>query len=661
MNLLADPVAIGNRVLRNRLVMTPHIGRLPTPRLAAYIEERARAGVAMIVIPAGDAVYNLPLYHPEMVAAFESTAPDPDGMARGVGRSGFGKETLPALRTRLTALAGAAQQHGALAIGQIHHPGAERSWDSFQPVVAPSAVPADASAATPHELTTSEIDSLVIAYVESAACIVDAGMDGVELHAGHGYLLNRFLSPYYNRRDDAYGGTAAGRLRLLLRILIETRGRIGDEPLLGVRLPASEELPDGLSPADIAGLVREVSAKASYLSVSLGNHDGLRDGHPTTAYTAPWLVGDAPAGDAARTIRAESSCPVIVTGRVTTPAAAARLVESGAADLVGLARALIADPTFVQRALRDEAEQIVSCIGCNECTLTPFSCPVNPAAGREAELRLRPASRRRRIVVVGAGPAGANAAIRASARGHEVILLDEAVAVGGMLLRAPHAEPAAHWQRFAGTLQRGVRDAGVDFRPGVHATDGVIGELAPDCLVVATGSEPVASRLASDARVVRGDEVLAGRVDLAGESAIVVGGREPHLEPLLVADALLTAGKNVTLLSEHAHVGPALEPRTLNFYLAKLLRAGMALRPMTRALAWQDGVLLVRNLYAEQDERLETTVVVSVAERRAADSLARDVQARFGDELTVHLIGDALAPRRFTHAALEGARLGVAV
>jgi 2,4-dienoyl-CoA reductase (NADPH2) len=661
MSLLAEPVRIGSRVLRNRTVMTPHLGRLPLPRLVAYVEERARGGVAMIVLPAGDAVYNLPLYQPELTGAFETMSPDPDGIAHGVDGPGLRTETLPALRTRLAALAAAAQRHGAVAIGQIHHPGAERSWDSFQPVVAPSAVLADASAVIPHELTTWEIDDLVIAYVESAMCIVEAGMDGVELHAGHGYLLNRFLSPYYNRRDDAFGASDSGRLRLLHRILTEVRARIGDGPVLGVRLPASEETPGGLTPADIAKIAAELSPMVSYLSVSLGNHDGLRDGHPATAYTAPWLVDEAPAGDAAREIRAAASCPIVVTGRITTPAVAEQIVASGAADLVGLARALIADPKFVQRALRDEPDRVVPCIGCNECTLTPFACPVNPAAGREAGLRVVPARRRRRVVVVGAGPAGANAAMRASARGHEAILLDEAPAVGGMLLRAPVDGLVAGWAHFARSLERGVREAGVDFRPGVHATESTIGDLAPDCVVVATGSEPVRHLPASADDPLRGDEVLAGRVPTTEGPVVVVGGREPHLEPFLVADVLLNAGNEVILLSEHAHVGLAVEPRTLNFYLAKLMRAGMTLRPMTRALAWQGGRLLVRNLYSDREEQLEAALVVTVSQRRAADSLARNMWARPGDQPTVHLIGDALAPRRFTHAALEGARVGLAV
>jgi 2,4-dienoyl-CoA reductase (NADPH2) len=142
-------------------------------------------------------------------------------------------------------------------------------------------------------------------------------------------------------------------MRLVRRLISEIRQRIGPGPLLGIRLPVSEEIPGGLTPADVAAIVAELSGEVSYVSLSLGNHDGLRDGRPTTAYTAPWLVGAVPAAEAARLIREHASCPVLVTGNVTTPRQAEDLIESGVADLVGLARALVADPRFAERGSPD--------------------------------------------------------------------------------------------------------------------------------------------------------------------------------------------------------------------------------------------------------------------------------------------------------------------
>ncbi|HEX4431645.1 MAG TPA: hypothetical protein VHZ96_20415, partial [Frankiaceae bacterium] len=171
--------------------MTPHLGRLRPDRLSRYIEERARHGIAMAVLPAGDAVYNLPAYHDSVSALLGSAHPDADEIAHGLADEGYGTEMLHALQDRLQRLGGIVQRHGALAVGQIHHPGAEQSWDNFQPAVAPSALRGDASSRIPHVVSAREIDRIVAAYVESAAHIVGAGLDGVELHAGHGYLLNR--------------------------------------------------------------------------------------------------------------------------------------------------------------------------------------------------------------------------------------------------------------------------------------------------------------------------------------------------------------------------------------------------------------------------------------------------------------------------------------
>ena len=394
MNVLGEPVDVGGRRLRTRLVMTPHLGRLRPDRLLRYIEERVQEGIAMAVLPAGDAVYGMPAgYHESVSAVLGSARPEADEIAYGVGDQGYRTGSLRTLGERLTQLGGLVQSHGALAIGQIYHPGAEQSWDNFQPAVAPSALRADASARIPHALSTSEVRRLVDAYAESASQIAAAGLDGVELHAGHGYLLNRFLSPYYNQRTDAYGGSPSGRLRLVRQIMSEVRERIGPGRLLGIRLPTAEEVPGGLTPDDVANIVAELSGDLSYVSLSLGNHDGLRDGRPTTAYTAPWLVGDIPAADAARAIRERAACPVLVTGRVTTPQHAEQLVESGAADLVGLARALVADPRFADLAVSGQGDRIVRCIGCNECTLVPFSCPVNPARRTGSRTESAPGSR----------------------------------------------------------------------------------------------------------------------------------------------------------------------------------------------------------------------------------------------------------------------------
>jgi 2,4-dienoyl-CoA reductase (NADPH2) len=337
------------------------------------------------------------------------------------------------------------------------------------------------------------------------------------------------------------------------------------------------------------------------------------------------------------------------------------LVESGAADLVGLARALVADPRFAEKAIRDEDDRIEPCIGCNECTLVPFSCPVNPRAGREAELTVRQAQSRRRVVVVGAGPAGVGAATVAASRGHEVLLFDGAPEAGGVAALLGRANVVAAWHPFGALLQRQVRDSGVDFRPGTYVDAAGVAALQPDAVVIATGAQQGAVDFETDTEPRTGLQVLAEGFTAADGPVVVVGGAEPHLEPFLVAEAMLAAGRPVTLLSELVTAGQSVEPRTLNFYLGRLLHNGVTVVPMSRAVRWHDGVLHVTNLYGGGESTLEAAVVVAVRRRLAADQLARELEQSLPAATPVHVIGDALAPRRMTHAALEGARIGLVV
>jgi 2,4-dienoyl-CoA reductase (NADPH2) len=329
--------------------------------------------------------------------------------------------------------------------------------------------------------------------------------------------------------------------------------------------------------------------------------------------------------------------------------------------LVGLARALLADPHFAERALAGELDQIVHCIGCNECTLVPFSCTVNPRAGREYELSLRPTRTRRKVAVVGAGPAGVFAATTAAARGHDVVLFDSSAQPGGTAALLGNASVVSAWASFGAQLQRQVRNSSVDFRPGHRVRADDIVALAPDAVVIATGAELDPASLDADAPMRSGLDVLADGQTGADGPVVVVGGPEPHLEPLLVAEAMVASGQPVTLLSEHVTAGREVEPRTLNSYLGRLLQSGVTVVPMTRAIEWRNHALRAVNLYSGRESTYDAATVIVVQQRRASDSLAYEVEQALPDGVPVHVIGDALAPRRMTHAALEGIRIGTVV
>lgn len=660
-NALGQPLSLdgsGALTLRNRFVMTPHLGRLGPVRLPAYLARRA-PGYGMAILPAGIAMLGFPVYPAEIVAALDGGRSDQDGVPLHPADARY-----PAHQQRLgdllSGLADAVTQHGALAIGQIHHPGAEQSWDSFAPAIAPSEIRGDEFGTVPHALSAREIDHLVDAYVATAASIVAAGFDGVELHASHGYLLNRFLSPHYNRRTDQWRAGPA----LLQRLLEEIRARVGGGPALGVRLQVSEEIEGGLTPGSASSVAVALAGHLTYVSVSIGNHTGLRDSRPTTSYTSPWVTPPAPALEGARAIRralaeADLARPLLVTGRITTAALARRIVEEGDADMVGLARALIADPEFPAKAIAGRDGEIDRCIGCNECVRVPLSCPVNPEAGREeAFASLRTPPRRQRIVVVGAGPAGVNAAVRAAERGHTVTLIDRQDGVGGELRRLVRSPLLAEWSAMIEQFERRVARAGVSFRPSTEATEEVLASLTADRIVWATGSVALPRDLPADDRTIATDELLDGVRPRAGAPVVVVAGAEPHLEPFIAADLLATEGWAVTVISERPSVGADVEPRTLNALLGRLSRRGVVFVPMRRAVRWRKGELDTEHTFGGAAQTFGAGGVILASGRAAAPAAAVDPLTGHAPE---YVVGDALAPRRITHAVLEGARFGVSV
>ncbi|HVX21711.1 MAG TPA: FAD-dependent oxidoreductase [Acidimicrobiales bacterium] len=638
---------MGTVVLRNRLMMTPHLGRLDPTAFLRYLDERMVGGPGLVVTPAGQPVYGATTY------------PPPVG-----GDDGAAWRAAVPFLTRQAEIVHA---HGAVLVGQIHHPGAERSWDGFDPPVAPSAVPAEGPAQMPHALAADEIDQLLERYVRNAAWIMEAGFDGVEVHAAHGYLLNRFLSPAYNRRRDRFGGT--GGWSLLAELLGRVRRVVGPAALLGVRLPAYEEVPGGLTVDQVADGAATCAASLDFVDLSFGNHDGRIGGRPATAYTTPWLWPRPDLLPACGAVRAATGLPVALTGGIVSAGQVEAALASGQADLVGIARAAIADPRFAAKVLAGHGDRVAECIGCNECVLVPFSCPVNPAAGREAELDPVPASRaggldpgptaraggRPRVLVIGGGPAGLTAGLAMADRGHAVTVVERQALLGGAL-RSIVADPAR--ARWGGLLDRLVGSAGdrVDVRAGTAADAATVAAVDPDLVVVATGSRPRGPSFAADGSVdvFSSVDLLAGRRPAADGTTVVVAGDEPHLDPLLAARLLAAEGRSVRLVVAAAAPGTGVEPRTLGAVLRSLYAGGVAITCGVDVAAVDGGTVWLERLFGGPPEGVPAAAVV-LAHGRLADDLA-DRLGPGGPPR--YVIGDALAPRRLAHAVLEGARFG---
>ena len=643
--LLRAPIAIGSSTARNRLMMTTHGPRLPQARYLRYLEERARNGVGLAGFNLGPlGVMQFPFGPGRAFPAYggdlDSVAPHP---LTAEGRAWY-DAMIPMARDWGQAVA----RHGTIPIAQLYHPGAAQHSDSFQPVVAASAVPDDYERHNPHPLTVQEIADLTQAFGLGARRALEAGYGGIELHAAHGYLPQQFLSPLSNRRTDAYGGDLVNRLRFLVDLLVAVRATVADEIPVGVRLTGPEPQ-GGLTLDDIVAVARAVEAAgAAYISISGGVYAGLYRG-AGLPYVAPAFVEAAPNAATAAAVRAAVGVTVMVSGAIATLDQAEQILAAGQADVVGMVRALIADPRLLEKG--GTGERARPCIAGNECHYgRPVVCAVNPAAGREAAMEPVPADRPRQVLVIGGGPAGLECALAAAGRGHRVMLVERSAQLGGMLATLAQTSQQARFGEYLDYARAAIAEAGVTVRLGVEADAALAAAARPDAIVLATGAvcRPRPDRV--DAARALADPGSLGR------RVVVAGGLDDHLPPLVTADWLVRQGHQVILLTETPMPGQAVEPASLYLLLKRLHLAGVSIRPVTAAGAFADRRLAVSNsLTGVPDVIEDVDSVVAVDGRIGNDGLAAALREISPE---VHLIGDALSPRRMLHATLDGARLG---
>ncbi|MFJ1924910.1 MULTISPECIES: FAD-dependent oxidoreductase [unclassified Streptomyces] len=463
---LLSPLDLGFTTLPNRVLMgSMHIGLEEVEhgfeRMAAFYAARARGGVGLMVtggIAPNDAGCTFP------------------------GGAKMTTEAEAAEHARVTSAVHAAGGRIAMQILHFgryaHHPG----------LVAPSAVKAPISAFTPHALSDEEIESTIEDFVTAAALAQRAGYDGVEIMGSEGYLINEFIAAATNHRDDRWGGSYENRIRFPVEIVRRVRERVGSDFILVYRLSMLDLVPGGSSLAEVVLLAREIEAAgATIINTGIGWHEARI---PTIATSVPrgaftWVT---------QKVRGAVSVPLVTSNRINTPEVAEEILAAGRADMVSMARPFLADPDFVVKASEGRADAINTCIGCNQACLDHVfsgqvtSCLVNPRACHETELTLSPTRTRKRVAVVGAGPAGLACAVTAAERGHEVTLFDAAREIGGQLdvaRRVPGKE------EFNETL-RYFRTRLAEERVGVRLDTTVTAEQLDgfDEIVLATGVTP---------------------------------------------------------------------------------------------------------------------------------------------------------------------------
>ncbi len=637
---LFAPGQIGGLALPNRIIMAPMGSNFAdenhevTDRLIAYHVARAAGGVGLQIVE-HTAVHPLGLTGERMLAVYD------DAMIPGLQR-----------------LTDAVHEAGGRIALQLQHAGRQADADVIgRRPLSPSAV-AVRGGNRPEKMTEAQILEAVEAFGEGARRAMAAGFDGVEVHMAHGYLGCSFLSPLLNRRDDDWGGDTERRTRFAREVRRAIAERCGDEFPCWCRISADEFIDEGTDLEEarrFAPMLVEAGYQALHVSAAIGETSRFA--------SAPYYVEPGHLLPLAAGIREVVDVPVIGVGRILDPEMAARALLEGMCDFVALGRALLADPEWPAKAREGRAREITPCIGCNlGCVDRSYSdgqlqCTVNPFTGREIDWPGYPGGaksrRRRRVLVVGAGPGGMQAAIVAAHRGHEVTLWERSADVGGAFRLAAMAPGKSVFADFLRWQKEELERAGANLQTHMHATDESVLQFDPDELIVATGSQPLTSAAlpyGAGGRFVLGDEVLEGQVEVASPVFVVsnmgMGAEVAHL--------LAEQGHAVTLLEAADDPAPLLPAAPRAFLLERLEELGVTIRTGHRVLGLDaEGILI------EADGR-ETRVddpgtVVLALGRRSNDDLASALE---GARVSMTVIGDAERPRHAQAAIHEGALAG---
>jgi N,N-dimethylglycine/sarcosine dehydrogenase len=648
---LFTPIQIGRLTLKNRIYSSGHAeamaeGGRPTERLRHYHAAKARGGCALTIVGGSSSVHAS-----SPAAAWKQIANHDDSI-------------IPDYRM----IADAVHRHDCLVFTQLTHLGrrAQSDPESGGLLLAPSQIPERVHREVPHELEVEQIAELVRAFGAAARRCRDGGLDGIEISMAHNHLVDQFWSPLFNERTDEYGGSLENRLRFGLEVLAEVRRQVGRDFVVGTRISGDERTPGGLTGADMAEIARRLAQSGLVDFVSIIG--GAAHTFPLQAAAIPNM--SFPQGVflplATQIKHAVAGMPVLHASRIVDPRHADRIVAEGRVDVVGMTRALIADPDLPRKAREGRLDDIRTCVGANEGCIDRIyqgkavTCVQNPATGREAELAdVRPAPTSRKVVIVGGGVAGLEAGRMAALRGHRVVLLEKASALGGQVLLAARAPARAEYSGIVRYLAAQVRRLGVDVRLSVDATADLVLAEHPDAVVVATGSHPhVPAVPGSDGKhVVTARDVLGGEARV-GANVVVID--DVHTEEALsTAELMLDQGKRVEVISALFYVGQDIGITSVAPLYARLYAKGVVLTPCCELRAIEGSTVVVGNVFSGGERRIESVdTVVLAAGSRSTDALYRALK---GQVPALHAAGDCVAPRGVHQAILDGTRVARAI
>jgi 2,4-dienoyl-CoA reductase-like NADH-dependent reductase (Old Yellow Enzyme family)/thioredoxin reductase len=677
---LLEPLALKRVTIRNRVMMTAHVAGIaedgmPKRLYRRYQEERAWGGVGLTVIGASTAVTD-----------------DAAGGASVNAIEATSDAIIPWYRTLVEAL----HAHGTAVFTQLTHMGRRFGWDGgkWLAPVAPSPIREPSFRAFPKEMEEWDFQRVIDGFAAAARRVKRGGLDGLEVSAAHGHLLDQFWSPLANRRRDRYGGSLANRTRLTLEVLNAIRDAIGEDFIVGVRMSADQMLDGGLTHADCVEIGRILVDKGSvdFLDLIAGHADTL-PGHMTVF---PDLsTPEAPYLRLASDMKSELGIPVFHAQRVTTVERAARAIADGQVDMVGMTRAHLADPHIVRKLQAGHVEDIRPCVGANYCIDRIYAgrqahCLHNAATGRETTMPhviRRTRRRRQRVVVIGGGPAGLEAARVSAERGHVVVLFERHDQLGGAVTAAARAPGREELGTIIRWLERQAREKGVDARCGAEATAAAVAEENPDVVVVASGGTPNRPPVAGKEFADTCFDILGGNADVRGGDVVVYddNGRENALS---CAAYVAARGSSVEFVTADPSPGPELERTVRPPLMRRCYDGGVGFTPDTRLLEIRpdNEALLVTLVNDYNQRRTERRVAQIIVDYGTApdDAIYRELQPRSSNLGEVDLgalvavrpqqlirneagafrlfrIGDAVASRNIHAAVYDALRLCIAL
>jgi len=633
-----QPLTIGNVTVPNRIARAAHNVGLPwvdqSDDLIAYHEARAKGEVGLTILGIAGVHRLSPTAIPIMSDAVV------DGYRR---------------------LADRIRPHGMKLFQQLWHSGPARFFPPDQPWSA-SATPNPLTGVLPRPMTKAMIDEVVEGFAAAARRVKEGGLDGVEIHGAHGYLIGQFLSPATNHREDAYGGSPENRTRFLREIIAAVRAEVGDDFAVGLRLSSDEQVDDGLTARDTLAIAQSVEPTIDFLDLSFSGYYRFQQ---MFANMDSELGYELPASEV---VTRGVSIPTIVTGRIMTLDDAERVVATGVADMVSMVRSLIADPELVKKTREGRVAQVRPCVGVNQGCLGKYftagrmSCSVNPLVTQESTRTMDPSdlvATPKNVMVVGGGPAGLEAARTLALRGHHVELHEMNRGLGGQISIAMSAPHRADIGAITAWLADEAARLGVTVKLNSLVDPDVILAAAPDEVVIATGATPREDgfQTQAPARRLAGVHLphvttswktlgFGGRATI-GRSALVYDDTGAY-DAISVAEKLVAEGVRVTFASRHEKIGAGVDhtPSTVHAALERLFAAGTEFVPLaTMTEITQDKVALsLMGGHGTRTVAADTVVIVGYQSpnREIADELA---DAPF----PVHVIGDATG----THTLLD--------